>query len=143
MRRPTGSLERCDESQQAVIFKERSILDRKIDLSQIHRNHTSRPDIGMPYFGIAHLTCGQAYIRAMGDQQIMRTGRNDPVECRRIGQCWRVRNAVLPVAPAVQNAQHNRFRDGHRTSLLRDTMPLSLLWRRGEPLSDRTFRTGP
>ncbi|KKL87725.1 hypothetical protein LCGC14_1931870, partial [marine sediment metagenome] len=57
-----------------------SILDRQVDLSQIHRHHAARTDIGVADFGIAHLAARQADIGAMGDQRRMGALGHNPVE---------------------------------------------------------------
>ena len=106
-------LELGDEALQGVVGEEAAILDRQVDLAQVHRHHPAGADIGMADLGIAHLAAGQPDIGAVGDQPVMRAVGHDPVEIRGIGQRGGVGLRFFAETPAVENAQNNRFGMSH------------------------------
>ena len=67
MRCATAGFEFGGEVQNSGVLKETFVLNRKINLPQVHRDHAACSNIGMANFGIAHLSAGQTSIRAMGD----------------------------------------------------------------------------
>ena len=113
MRGAAGFLHPGDEILQGGIAAKAAILDRKVDLSQVHRHHAPRADIGMPDLGIAHLPGRQAHIRPVGNQRGMGAGGHQAVEMRGIGQHRRVGLLAFRQAPAVENAQDNGFGAAH------------------------------
>ena len=117
MGRTTGCLELSDKSLQCLVVVKRSVLDREVNLPQIHRNHAASANIGVPNLRVAHLPAGQANIGTMGDQTCLRTLGHDGIEGWRIGQDRCVGRSHITAAPAVKNTQNNRFGDRHRYRL--------------------------
>jgi len=109
MRRAAGLFQRLDKVQQRLMGGKRAFLDRKIDLSQIHRDDTTSPDIGMPHLGVAHLPLWQTHIRPESGQRRRRAALHDPVDMRGLCQKGRVSLGVIAQAPPIQNAQYDRF----------------------------------
>ena len=64
----------------------------------------------MADLGIAHLSVRQADMAALGVDQGVRAGGPQPVPVGDIGQGQRVVAWVLPVAPAIEDQQDDRFR---------------------------------
>ena len=56
MRCAAGGFQLCREIKDCLVVEKRAILNREIDLTQIHRDNATCADIGMPDFGVAHLT---------------------------------------------------------------------------------------
>ena len=132
MRYPARGFHRMNETHQGGIGCKRSILNRQINRAQIHRHHPARADIGVTYFGIAHLPGGQANIGAMGDQFGLRTGGHQTVKIGNMGQRRGIGERIGALAPAIQNTQDHGFRMAHhRHSLIRN--PHTPASAQGEP----------
>ena len=82
--------------------------DGVADARQVLHHDAAGADIEMADLGIAHLPVRQADIFARGAQKAVRTGRPQPIECRRFGLADGVIGGVVPPTPAIQNDQHNR-----------------------------------
>ena len=67
MRRATAGLEFGSKVQNGRVLEESFVLNRQINLPQIHSHHPACSNIGMANFGIAHLSAGQTGVRPMGD----------------------------------------------------------------------------
>ncbi|MNX91740.1 hypothetical protein D3C86_1238450 [compost metagenome] len=89
------------------IAEKAAILDRQIDLAEIHGDDAARADIGVAHFRIAHLPGGQADIRAEGGQRRIRAGGKKPVHGRRVRQNRRIAGCILTQPPAIENSQDN------------------------------------
>ena len=113
MRGAARGLQLGDEVQQARIAKEGAGFDGKIDRPQVHRHHAAGADIGMPDLGISHLSGRQTDIGAIGDQRLMRAVGPEAVEVWHICQRGGIRRPLLAQAPAIKNAEHDGFRNGH------------------------------
>ena len=59
-------------------------------------------------FGVAHLIVGQADIGSAGFDQGVGVGMPEGIHHRGLGSPDGVMNVVVPVAPSVQDAEHNR-----------------------------------
>jgi hypothetical protein len=99
-----------DEFRQRRVLAKAAILDRQVDLAQVHRHHPAGADIGVADLGIAHLPARQADIGAMGDQRRMRAGRPSPVEIGRAA-CTTALPRARVQAPAIEDAQDDGFGD--------------------------------
>ena len=110
MRRPARGTQPLDKPHKAFVAHEAAVLDRKVDLAQIHRDDAARADIGMAHLGIAHLPARQSDVGAEGGQGCVRTIAHQPVEVRRRGLIRRALFGPVGQAPAVKNAQDHRFR---------------------------------
>ena len=113
MRGPARGLQFPDERQQGGIAKEGAGFNGKIDRPQVHRHHAARADVGMPDFRVSHLSGRQTDIRTKGDQRLMRALCPDAVEVRNIRKRRGIRRPVFAQAPAIENTQHDGFRNGH------------------------------
>ena len=113
MRGPARGLQFPDECQQGGIAKEGAGFDGKIDRPQVHRHHAARADVGVAHLGIAHLPGRQTDIGTKGGQRLMRAVRPEAVEVRNIRKRRGIRRPVFTQAPAIENTQHDGFRNGH------------------------------
>ncbi len=114
VRGAAGGFHAVDEVEQRRLLLELAVFDREGDHAEIHRHHPARADIGVANFGIAHLPVRQTDRAAMGGERGMRARGDQPVEIRGIGQFHGVVLARFANAETVENAQADRFGNGHR-----------------------------
>ncbi len=117
MRGAAGVLQLGDEVLNRGIVKERPVFDRQINLAKVHRHNPARADIGMSNLRVAHLARRQAHIRAVGDQRGVGTGGHHRVEIRSVGKMRRVILCLVAQAPAIEDAQDDRFGNAHGVRL--------------------------
>ena len=67
----------------------------------------------MSYLGISHLPIRQADITATGFERGVWAGRHQAIKCWGIGKYRCIIRAFRPKAPAIKDAQNNRFRGRH------------------------------
>ena len=101
-----------DQVAQHRIGGKRSVFDSGIDARQILHHDPAGAEIHVAYFGIAHLTVGQADEMLGGIDQRVRAGRPELIPVRRTGQRDRIALAGRRIAPAVKDAKHDRARRG-------------------------------
>ncbi len=110
MRRAAPLLDPDDELLQRRGAGERAVGDRRVDAHQVLHDDAAGADIGVPDLGIAHLPVGQADEPLARLQSRVRPARGQRVPygglCRGDG----IVVAVRALAPAVEDAQHERTR---------------------------------
>ncbi len=118
-------LELGDEVAQARVARERAVLDRLVDARQILEHDPAGAEIHMSDLGIAHLALRQPDGMGRGVEERMRAARHQPIPDGRAGLAERVVLALLPVAPAVQDAEHDGARAAvcHHDALYRAIRP--------------------
>ncbi len=105
-------LELADKIPQCRQARDLALGERLVDARQILQDDPAGPDIGVPDLGIAHLAVGQADIVLARVEMRVRPAADQFVPDRRLGAINRVIGAVRALAPAVEDAQHERFRAG-------------------------------
>ena len=121
---PPLSFRPDDEVLKRGLRRETAILDGEVDLAQIHRHDPACADIRVAHLGVPHLPCGKPRIGSVGDERGVGAGRHQPVEGGGLREFRRVALCLLPETPAVEDAQHHRFRIAHRSRLLGTVRPL-------------------
>ena len=113
-----GFLKLGNKGDQRIGFGKAAVLDRQVDLSQIHCNHASSADIGMTNLRVAHLAAWQTNVRTMCPKLARWAIHKDRVKCRCVCQCGGVCVCFGAFAPAIQNAQNYGFGSAHGLLLL-------------------------
>ena len=118
MRRAAALLELADKILQCGQARDLLLGQRLIDAGQVLQDHTTGADVGVADLGIAHLPVGQTDIMLAGLELGVRPAAHQLVPDRRFGPVDRVVGAVWPLAPAIEDAQHERFRAGSHCDAL-------------------------
>ena len=116
MRGAAAFLELADELLQGRQVRDLAFGERLVDARQILQHDPARPDIGVADLGIAHLAVGQPDIVLARIELGVRPAAHQLVPDRGFGPADRIIGAVRPLAPAVEDAQHDRFRAGSHGS---------------------------
>ena len=93
----------CEGGLQNWIAKQFALLDRLRDAGEILVDQTTRAQMHVAYFGVAHLLIGQADSQARTFKQTMRTFRQHTIPLRGIRGFDRVEFEVIAVAPAIED----------------------------------------
>ena len=109
-------LELCDELLQRRQLRGLALGERLVDARQVLQHDAAGADIGVADLGIAHLAVGQPDIVLARIELGVRPAAHQLVPDRRLRLVDRVVGAVRPLAPAVEDAQHDRFRAGSHGS---------------------------
>ena len=117
MRGAAGRLQLADEILHRRQARDVILRERLVDARQILHDDAAGAEIGVADFGIAHLPVGQPDIMLAGFELRMRPAPHQLVPHRRLRPFDGVVVAVIPLAPAVEDAQHQRARAGIHGSL--------------------------
>ena len=68
MRGAASRFHPLSETAQDCVGEETAVFNRKIDLAKVHRHDTTRANVRVPHFGIAHLAPWQTNVWTVSDQ---------------------------------------------------------------------------
>ncbi len=102
--------------EQHRMLEEFAILDHELDARRIHMHDSSRADVQVPDFAVAHLAVRQADVRATGLNQRVGILAQQAVVSGLAGKRDCVGFGFGAISPAVEDDEDERFESSHKCS---------------------------